>query len=297
MVKILVTGAGGQLGLEFQRLAQHHADMEFHFCTKSELDISNEKSLMESAERLNPDYLINCAAYTMVDKAEENPGLCFRINAESCRAIASVFDGRKTKIIHYSSDYVYHNLIGLPLKETDPTTPFSVYAQSKLQGEQWLRQSDVPTLIIRTSWVYSHEGSNFLQTMLRLASTKESIQVVYDQVGTPTYASDLAKATLAVIRQTENDEYGLNKFNQTYNYANEGVTSWYDFAVYILKSTGHTTKIIPITSDQFPTLATRPKWSLLAKEKIKTTFNLEIPNWMDATDRCLSEISKGKDQF
>lgn len=294
MVKILVTGAGGQLGLEFQRLAKQYPEMEFHFCTKNDLDISNEKSLRASAERLIPDYLINCAAYTMVDKAEENPGLCFRINAESCRAMASVYQGKKTKIIHYSSDYIYHSQPGIPLKEDSPTAPVSVYAKSKLEGEQWLRQSTVPSLIIRTSWVYAHEGSNFLLTMLRLASTKDAIQVVYDQVGTPTYTSDLAKATLAVIQQTERDKDGLYKFNQTYNYANEGVTSWYDFAAYILKSTGHSTKIIPVTSDQYPTLASRPKWSLMAKEKFKETFQLEIPHWMDAVDRCLKEIEKGK---
>jgi dTDP-4-dehydrorhamnose reductase len=290
MIKILITGAGGQLGQEFASLAIDYPQIEFYFFTRHDLDVLNEKALSIIADEIDPDYVINCAAYTAVDKAEVEKGKNYNINTQACKALRNVFENRKTRIIHYSTDYVYHTCFGQPLSEDCPTEPQSEYAKSKLDGENILRNSDIPVLIIRTSWVYSSFGSNFVKTMLRLAETKDEINVVYDQIGTPTFANDLAVATLDIIKKTHSSGEGLILFNNVYNYSNEGVTSWYDFATFILKMNGKNTKVIPITSSQYPTLAKRPAWSLLSKDKIKNNFSLVIPHWHDALERCLKKI-------
>ncbi|MBK6784649.1 MAG: dTDP-4-dehydrorhamnose reductase [Saprospiraceae bacterium] len=291
MIKILVTGAGGQLGLEFAALVKDYPQFEFHFYTRHDLDILEEKALGIIADEINPDYVVNCAAYTAVDKAEVEKSLCYNINTHACRSLCNVFGDRNTKIVHYSTDYVYHTCLGRPLDEDCPTEPKSEYAKSKLEGEYILRNSQIPALIIRTSWVFSSFGSNFVKTMLRLSESKDQISVVYDQIGTPTFTYDLAIATLSIIEKTHAAEGGLKLFNDVYNYSNEGVTSWYDFATFIMKIDYKKTKVLPITSDQYPTLAKRPVWSLLSKEKIKNNFAIDIPHWHDALDRCFKQMN------
>ncbi|MFZ1703497.1 MAG: dTDP-4-dehydrorhamnose reductase [Saprospiraceae bacterium] len=290
MINILVTGAGGQLGQEFKALENEYSGITFHFFTHHDLDILNEKELRSAADKINPDYLINCAAYTAVDKAEEESTMSYRINSLACRSLVHVFEESKTKIVHYSSDYVYHTCFGKPLTENCPTEPQSVYAKTKLEGEQFLRASSIPTLILRTSWVYSHFGSNFVKTMLRLSGSKEILPVVYDQIGAPTYAYDLARVTLDIIEKTHQNQEKKVLFNDVYNYSNEGVTSWYDFATFIFKIKEKSTKVVPITTAEYPTLAKRPNWSLLDKHKIKTQFDIEIPHWCDALERCLKHL-------
>lgn len=294
MIKILVTGAGGQLAGEFKELAKEFAEMEFHFFDRHDLDIVDEKALREVSNKLQPDFLINCAAYTAVDKAEEEQGLSYRINTLACRSIVNVFEGSKTRIVHYSSDYVYHTCFGKPLTEDCPTEPQSVYAKTKLEGEEILRASAVPCLILRTSWVYAPNGHNFVKTMLRLSESKDVLSVVYDQIGTPTYATDIARATLVIINQVIKKPALMIHFDDVYNYSNEGVTSWFDFATFIFKMTGKNTVVKPITSDLYPTLAKRPSWSLLSKNKIKDVFNLDIPHWHDALERCLDRMNTDK---
>lgn len=291
MIKILVTGAGGQLAGELKEVAKQFDGMEFRFFNRQELDILNEKALEQISGKFQPDILINCAAYTAVDKAEQEQDLCYRINTAACQALVNVFEGSLTKIIHFSSDYVYHTCAGQPLTEDCPTEPQSIYAKTKLEGEKILIESDVPSLIIRTSWVYAPSGTNFLQNMLRLAESKDVLSVVYDQIGTPTYAMDLAKATLSIIQEVYEHPEKLSEFNTVYNYSNEGVTSWYDFATFIFKMTGQKTLVRPITSNQYPTLAKRPNWSLMSKNKIKEAFNLDIPHWYDALGRCLNRMN------
>lgn len=290
MIKIIITGAGGQLGQEFKAMEAEYPQIQFYFFTHHDLDILDEKMLQEVSEKINPDYIINCAAYTAVDKAEEEKSLSYRINTLACRSIVNVFEKTNTKIVHFSSDYVYHTCFGKPLTEDCPTEPKSVYAKSKLEGEDIFKNSSIPSLIIRTSWVYSPYGSNFVKTMLRLSETKESLSVVYDQIGAPTYAFDLAKATLDIILNIQKFPEKEHFFNDVYNYANEGVTSWYDFATFIFTISGKKTKVYPITSDQYPTLAQRPNWSLMSKQKMVKTFQLDIPHWHDALQRCLEKL-------
>jgi dTDP-4-dehydrorhamnose reductase len=290
MINILVTGAGGQLGLTFLDLAAAYTDMTFYFYSHHDLDILDEKSLKEKADLIQPDFLINCAAYTAVDKAEEESDLSYKINTLACRSLTNVFANTKTKIIHYSSDYVYHTCFGKPLTENCPTEPKSIYARTKLEGEQILRSSPIPCLILRTSWVYSPNGSNFVKTMLRLSESKDKLDVVYDQVGAPTYTYDLASATLEIIRKTHENPALLPYFNDVYNYANEGVTSWFDFATFIFKMADKTVHVVPITSDKYHTKAVRPNWSVLSKEKIIKNFSISIPHWHDALERCMSKI-------
>lgn len=271
-------------------MAADYPQLQFYFFTHHDLDILDEKMLEDVSQNISPDFIINCAAYTAVDKAEEEKSLSYRINTLACRSIVNVFEKTNTKIVHFSSDYVYHTCFGKPLTEDCPTEPKSVYANTKLEGEDIFRNSTIPSLIIRTSWVYSPYGSNFVKTMLRLSETKESLQVVYDQIGTPTYAFDLAKATLDIIMNIQKHPDKILLFNDVYNYANEGVTSWYDFATFIFKMSGKKTEVFPITSDQYPTLAQRPKWSLMSKQKIINNFDLTIPHWYDALERCLKNL-------
>lgn len=292
LTKILITGAGGQLGQQFLELSKSEPELVFYFFSHHDLDILDERQFSKIIKEINPDYLINCAAYTAVDKAEEEKGLCYKINTLACRSLVDVLRGTNTKIIHYSTDYVYHTYDGFPLSEESPTNPQSVYARTKLEGENFLRNSDVPSLIIRTSWVYSQYGSNFVKTMLRLSANRDDISIVSDQYGAPTFAYDLASTTLNIIKMVTKDKTKMVHFSETYNYCNEGIISWADFANVIMQEINAKTVIQPILSAQYPTLAQRPKWSVLSKHKIKNNFGIDIPHWYNALQRCLLSIKQ-----
>lgn len=287
--KIAVTGASGQLGQEFYHLHRNFPSFEFIFFSKSELDISNIQDLRLLAKKTDPDFLINCAAYTAVDKAESDRDKCYEINAEACKKIAQVFTGTKTKIIHFSTDYVYHNNNYFPLHEEDIKTPLSVYGQSKLEGEIFLRNAALPVLIFRSSWIYSSHGHNFLNTMIRLCNEKDNINVVDDQYGTPTYTEDIVFTVMKIIQNFTHDPNLLDVFNQTYNFAPEGIITWYDFASAINHIVHGKACIHKIPSCEYPTPAIRPHWSVMSRKKIKKNFNIVIPHWHESMLKCLNK--------
>lgn len=260
------------------------------FYGKSSLDIMDEAAVNNILTTGNFDYVINCAAYTAVDKAESDIEKCYAINTYACGTIVNALSGLKTRLIHFSSDYVYNTYSGFPLRENDITSPEGVYAKSKLEGERMIRKSKVPTLILRTSWVISSFGNNFLKTMLRLGKEKSNISVVDDQFGAPTYARHLAQAVLEIITMVETDHNLDFAFNETYNFSSEGFVSWYDIARTIMKEEGLICKVNPIPTKEYPTPATRPSWSVMSKSKVKNTFALEIPHWYKALQECIFSI-------
>lgn len=290
-IKITVLGAGGQMGQEFRHIAPSHEYFTFDFYDRKDVDITDKTTLNHILDQSNPDFLINCAAYTAVDKAETDRDVCYAVNAEACKLITETLTGRNVKLIHFSSDYVYHHFNGFPIKETDLTNPQGVYAQSKLEGEKIIRASEVPALILRTSWVISSFGHNFVKTMLRLGKEKALLNVVNDQYGAPTYARHLAQAVMEIILVTVNDKEKEPFFNDTYNYANEGIITWFDLADRIMKDAGLSCQILPIPTSAYPTPAKRPGWSVLAKHKIKEIYALEIPHWYTALKECMDEIN------
>ncbi len=280
---ILVTGANGQLGTEIRHLSSKYPKYNFLFTSKDELAIENLSALNNFFERQRINYCINCAAYTAVDKAETEKEKAFLINAEAAGFLASVCNEHHTKLIHVSTDYVYDGTSRQALKEQDAVAPLNVYGWSKLKGEQLVLQNNPSTLIIRTSWVYSIYGSNFVKTMLRLFNEKESLNVVNDQHGSPTYAADLAQIIMNLIEGTENN---IN-YNGIVNYSNSGVTTWYDFAVAIKEFENSSCKIFPVPTSQYPTPAKRPPYSVLDTSKIKEMLNTDIPFWKESLHKCL----------
>ena len=287
MKTILVTGANGQLGSEIQNLATDIKSFEFIFSDVTTLDITDEVDLSYFFENNKIDYIINCAAYTAVDKAEDNVEICNKINATAIKNLIGFSRENNIKFITISTDYVFNGTNSRPYTEDDKTIPNSVYGSSKLAGElEALKYEN--SIIIRTSWLYSHYGPNFIKTMLTLAETRSELNVIFDQIGTPTYAADLAEAIIEIIRYSENTEF----VSGIYNYSNEGVTSWYDFAKSIFRITDTNCKVYPIETKDYPTPAIRPHYSLLNKAKIKNTFNLFIPHWEDSLRECLKEHQK-----
>lgn len=281
-MNILVTGASGQVGSELQFLAKDYPMFSFIFVDKDVLDISNGQAVQHFLEENALDYCINCAAYTAVDKAESDQATASLVNVEGAKNLAIACQQQGCKLVHLSTDYVYHSLQNLPFKETDSTSPKSVYGSTKLEGEQAVLQQQPDSLIIRTSWVYSSFGHNFVKTMLRLGKDRDQLNVIFDQIGSPTYARDLAKAILDILVQKPAEFSGI------YHYSNEGVCSWYDFAKAIFDLKGINCQVYPIETKDYPTPAQRPAFSLLNKAKIKTTFNLEIPYWRDSLKGCLA---------
>ncbi len=287
MPKILVTGADGQLGSEIRALAD---SSNFYFTNRNDLDISDENALKKFITSNNIDIIINCAAYTAVDRAETDKESADKINHLAVRNLAQISKEKNIKLIHISTDYVFDGTNHKPYSETDTPNPQGVYGQTKLDGEKAMLQINPPnSIIIRTSWVYSSFGANFVKTMLRLGKEKESLGVVYDQIGTPTYARDLAKTILSMI-DTQKKSAGV----QIYNYSNEGVLSWYDFAKEIMKMAKLKCQINPIESKEYPTPASRPHYSVLNKSKIKTDYNIKIPYWKDSLDECLRILGERK---
>jgi dTDP-4-dehydrorhamnose reductase len=279
---ILVTGANGQLGSEIRYLSSY-SDHSFIFCDIEEMDLSNRESILDFLEANKPDFIISCGAYTAVDKAEEEPELVHKINAVAPQVIAEFCKSNKIRLIHISTDYVFDGEFNRPITEGDKPNPQSVYGRTKLEGETNVIALLMNAYIIRTSWVYSTFGNNFAKTMLRLGGERDEINVVNDQIGTPTYARDLGKVILTIIDQIQsgNDQPGV------YHFSNEGVCSWYDFAVEIMRKSNSKCKVNPIPSVQFPTKAKRPTFSVLDKSKLKKTFAIKNSHWTMSSNDCI----------
>lgn len=285
---ILVTGCNGQLGNEIRRIsANHENNFRFFFTDVAELDITDLKAVDSFIKENNIKYIINCAAYTAVDKAEDDVDLCYKINRDAVANLGLAATNNNAKVIHISTDYVYDGTANKPYVETDTVNPQSVYGKSKQEGEAELLKACADSIIIRTAWLYSIFGNNFVKTMIKLGKERETLNVVADQRGTPTYGKDLAKTIVKILDFSE-----ANGFKPgIYHYSNEGATTWYDFTLAIHKEAGiNTCKVNPITTEQYPVKATRPKYSVLDKSKIKSTFNLTIPKWEESLNNCIKEL-------
>ena len=289
-MKILVTGAYGQLGNELNCLTSEYPEWQFVFTDIDTLDITNEESVKVFFEKKEPDFVINCAAYTAVDKAENDADTAEKVNAEASRILGKCSKNAGAKLIHVSTDYVFDGSSSKPYVETDSVNPQSIYGKTKLLGEQLCINENPETVIIRTSWLYSAFGNNFVKTMLRLGAERGKLNVVFDQVGTPTYAADLANAILAIIKLCENEPKRF--IPGVYHYSNEGVASWFDFAKAIFEISEVKCIVSPGRSGEFPTPAKRPEFSVLDKSKIKTTFGLEIPYWKDSLITCVEKLKR-----
>lgn len=283
---ILVTGSNGQLGSALQVLAADFPDHRFLFTTKDDLDIVQPEETAKYFSTHSINFCINCAAYTAVDKAESEKETAFFNNAYAVACIADICHKNKIQLIHISTDYVFDGTANQPYKETDRTNPVSVYGQSKMQGEELALRNNPSTIIIRTSWLYSSFKNNFVKTMLRLMKEKESINVVNDQFGCPTYAADLAAAIMQIIVSGKSHENpGI------YHYTNAGITNWYEFALAIKRLTRSNCIVNPITTAEYPTAAKRPAYSVLDATKIKETFAIDIPHWETSLQKCLSLLA------
>ena len=284
-MRILVTGCNGQLGNEIQLLEPQYPQHLFFNTDVAELDITDLTAIEQFVEKNQIDGIVNCAAYTAVDKAESNEETCTRLNAEAPAFLAAAIGKQGGWMIQISTDYVFNGTHHTPYSEDDETCPNSVYGRTKLVGEYNVLKLCPQAVIIRTAWLYSRFGNNFVKTMLRLGREKNELGVIFDQIGTPTYARDLAQAIMAVIQQ------GI--VPGTYHFSNEGVTSWYDFTKAIQRIAGITTcHVRPIHTSEYPTPARRPAYSVLDKTKIKTTYHLAIPHWEESLEECIREIEK-----
>lgn len=283
MKKILVTGANGQLGQSIQEIAPNYTNLDFVFVTRNELDITNEEQVINYFNNNTFDAVVNCAAYTAVDLAESDEANARLINATATKYLAEQTAKQNIPLIHISTDYVFDGSVATPRLETDQVNPIGVYGQTKLEGEELALAINPKTLIIRTAWVFSKHGKNFVKTMLWLFNEREEIGVINDQIGSPTNAVDLADA-IAQILSKEELTYGI------FNYSNEGTCSWYDFASKIKELFQSTIKINPIPTSAYPTAAKRPAYSLLDKSKIKETYQLEIPNWEESLKQELTTL-------
>lgn len=284
MKTVLVTGANGQLGNSIQIRAGRHSGYNFLFTDVETLDICDCEAVRTFVEENKVSYILNCAAYTAVDKAEDNEEICARINRDAVRNLGEAAFAVGAKVIHVSTDYVFDGTSYVPYVETDQTCPASVYGRTKLAGEQALMGACPDSAVIRTAWLYSEYGNNFVKTMLRLGSEREELKVIFDQVGTPTYAGDLADAILSVMEQAEEGKF----IPGIYHFSNEGVCSWYDFTVKILQVAGLGCRVIPIESKDYPARAHRPHYSVLNKGKIKSTYGVEIPHWEESLRDCMN---------
>lgn len=285
-MNILITGSKGQLGSEIQRLAEGWDNEDFHFIftDKEELDITDRNAVYEFVELNNISIIVNCAAYTAVDKAEEDTELCELLNHVAPSYLAEAIDNMGGSMIQISTDYVFDGKNYCPYTEDDLTNPQGVYGRTKLAGEEAVIRSCVGAMVIRTAWLYSSFGSNFVKTMIRLGKERDTLGVVADQIGTPTYARDLAASILKIIKQ------GI--VPGVYHYSNEGATSWYDFTKSIHRIAGiNSCNVMPIHTEDYPTPAKRPHFSVLDKSKIKNTFNITIPWWEDSLKECIKELN------
>lgn len=282
-MNILVTGCNGQLGNEIQLLEKDYKQHTFFNTDVAELDITNQLAVADFVGRNEIDGIINCAAYTAVDKAEDNKELCTTLNTVAPAYLAAAVEKRGGWIVQVSTDYVFNGKAHKPYVETDTPSPDSVYGSTKLAGELGVQKFCKRAMVIRTAWLYSTFGNNFVKTMIRLGRERAELGVVFDQIGTPTYAGDLAKAIMTAV------EKGIKP--GVYHFSNEGVTSWYDFTKAIHRMTGITTcKVSPLHTSEYPTPANRPHFSVLDKTKIKETYDMEIPYWEESLRECIERL-------
>ena len=279
-MKLLITGAYGQLGNEMRVALERYPHLESIFTDVDTLDITDKNAVDAFVALHQPNVLINCAAYTAVDKAEDDLALCYKINCDAVRNLGEVAQAHGMTVIHVSTDYVFDGTGHIPYTEDMAVSPTNVYGKSKLAGERELRKACPGAIIIRTSWLYSGFGNNFVKTMLKLGSERSQLKVIFDQIGTPTYAADLADSMLQIIDS--------GKFVPgIYHFSNEGVCSWYDFTKMIFKLANVECEVLPIESKDYAVRTPRPHYSVLNKSKLKSTYNQTIPYWMDGLERCL----------
>lgn len=284
-MNVLVTGCRGQLGSELKVLAAKRGSVKFFFYDLPELDITDKESVNRVCSEHDTAAIVNCAAYTAVDRAEEEPGAAFRVNRDGSSVLAGAAKERNALLVHVSTDYVFDGKSFLPYRESDPVSPLGVYGRSKWEGEECIRRTAPSYMILRTSWLYSSYGNNFVKTMIRLGGEREQLNVVFDQVGTPTSAADLAAAVISIL-----DRYDSGRvYAETYHYSNEGVCSWYDFAKVIMKTKGLKCTLLPVETSEYPTKAERPHYSVLHKGKIKQHWALDIAHWQESLERMLEQ--------
>ena len=288
---LLVTGSTGQLGRSIKAISVDYPNYNFVFASRQQLHLSDVSSISVFFQNKTFDVIINCAAHTAVDSAESEAELANQINHIAVQQLAIIAKLHKSKLIHISTDYVFNGQQYRPYVETDEVEPQTVYGKTKLSGEQAIQNSlKTNALIIRTSWVFSEYGNNFVKTMLKLGHQRDSLNVIFDQVGTPTYAGDLAKTIMSIVQR---DDFNQTAFKtQILHFSNEGVCSWYDFAKAIFELTNTQCKVSPIETKDYPTPATRPHYSVLNKAKIKQSYNLAIPYWKDSLQRCLNTLQE-----
>ncbi len=285
MRKTLVFGGAGQLGSCIRKVAGNNPDTNIIFPDKANANILDRESLKRLFEEERPSYVINCAAYTAVDKAEDEPELAGQVNKDGAYNLAMLCREYEAALIHISTDFVFEGINVLPLTEDDPTEPVSVYGLTKLEGEKAIIDSIDNYFILRTSWLYSEYGNNFVKTMLKLGGERSELRVIADQFGTPTYAIDLARVIVDII-ESENKSYGL------YHYSNLGTATWYDFAKAIFELSKVNINVIPISTTEYVTKARRPAFSIMDKSKAERLLSLEIPHWHDSLKACLAEINR-----
>jgi dTDP-4-dehydrorhamnose reductase len=284
MNTILITGSHGQLGNEMQQAAFRFPTFNFIYTDVEELDICDKAALDSFVKANSVNIIVNCAAYTAVDKAEDDIELCYKINAEAVRNIGEVAQHNNLKVVHISTDYVFDGTNYIPYTENQPVCPETVYGKSKLAGEQALMESCKQAVILRTSWLYSSFGNNFVKTMMKLGTERDSLNVIFDQIGTPTYAADLAYAILKLL------SYKIF-VSGIYHFSNEGVCSWYDFTKAIHRIAGITCDVRPIETKDYPARTPRPHYSVLNKAKIKATYGITIPHWEESLKRCIIKLT------
>jgi dTDP-4-dehydrorhamnose reductase len=283
MGKVVVFGASGQLGQCLQHVSKERNLTDVVFLPEEQADILDTGKLQAVFTEYQPAYCINCAAYTAVDKAEDDVELARKINKTGAENLAQLCGQHGTTLIHISTDFVFAGTGNQPLVETDEATPVSVYGLTKLEGEQVIPAHTQQYFILRTSWLYSEYANNFVKTMLKLGKERDELRIIWDQVGTPTYAIDLAGCILTII-ESQSQQYGI------YHYSNEGVTSWYDFAVAIFELSNTTVRAVPIRTAEYPTKATRPAFSVMDKTKAKTNLQIAIPHWRESLQVCLGRL-------
>ena len=290
---ILVVGSSGQLGRSIQSIAKHFPEYKFVFVSRSDINLESKASITKFFERKTFDIIINCAAHTGVDIAESEAELAHQINHFAVEQLAKIAKRDHAKLIQISTDYVFSGKQSQPYTETDEVCPLTVYGQTKLEGELAIKKIlNTNAVIIRTSWLYSEYGDNFLKTMIRLGQSRDDLNVVFDQVGTPTYAKDLAMAIMSVI---QSQEFNLIDFKtDVVHFSNEGVCSWYDFAKTIFELTDIRCQITPVESIDYPVPAARPHFSVLNKAKIKLKYKVSIPYWKDSATRCVTALEEKK---
>jgi dTDP-4-dehydrorhamnose reductase len=288
MAVILITGAKGQLGNELKVISRKFFGLDFIFTDLDTLDITDPEKISEIIRRKKPDWIINCAAYNYVDRAESEIETASLVNSTAVKNISSALKDTLTRLIHISSDYVFDGRASSPYRENESPNPLSAYGRSKLEGEK-NAMLHYGSIVIRTSWLYSSFGNNFVKTILRLAKDNDSLQVVNDQIGTPTYAADLAQAIMQIISGVLRQQIAFNA--GLYHYSNEGACSWYEFATAIIEEAGLKCKINPILSRDYPSVAVRPSYSVLDKSKIKDNFNVTIPHWRVSLNKCIRIIN------